>query len=59
MTKPKIHTDLGGHIRALYDANGNIDHFIDGRGPVQDESRMSEPDEAEVVRLIEAGKHRK
>ncbi len=56
--KPKIHTALGDHIEALY-SNGNLDCFVPVRGPVQDESKVSDPDEAEVQRMIEAGKHRK
>ena len=59
MSTRKVHTDLGTHIRALYDARDNLDCFIDARGPVQDESKVSDPDDAKVVRIIEAGKFRK
>lgn len=51
----RIHTDLGAHIAAIYD-NGYLDSFIPvPRGPIQDESKMSDEDEARVARQIEAG----
>lgn len=53
--KLRIHTDLGSHVAALYDEHGNIDSFVPVRGPVQDESKLYEPDEAEIMRRIEAG----
>ena len=57
--KREIHTALGAHIEALYSSHGNLDCFVPVRGPVQDETKMSDPDEAEAQRMIEAGKHRK
>jgi hypothetical protein len=57
--KRPIHTALRAHIEVLYDCRDSLDHFVPIRGPVQDESKLSDPDEVEAQRIIEAGKYRK
>jgi hypothetical protein len=56
----KIETNLGAHIEALYSDQGYLDSFIPViRGPVQDETKLSDPEDAQAQRMIEAGKYRK
>lgn len=52
----KIHTDNGSHIAALYGYHGNLDSFVPViRGPVQDESKYCDEDDAKIMRRIESG----
>jgi hypothetical protein len=53
-------TNLGAHIEALYSDHGYLDSFIPViRGPVQDETKVSDPEDAQAQRMIEAGKYRR